>query len=291
MSEELWTSPLTGYRRRGTRVREMRALFGATVTAEALLEPLQACRADAHAQTSKAELCTRAFDVAGVREHRDGPLLGIVARDDLEEGHTRTYVKEITTRDVVSEATPLGELFVALADREYVLVMVQRSVAGIITRADLNKPPVRVYLFGLVSLIEMHLAYWVRTLYPDDAWRAHLSESRIQKAEALLAERAARNEATPLLACLQFCDKREILIKHEPWRLDCDLGSKARAKEWLEDVESLRNTLAHSQPSLAGRSGWSPVITLVQSIEGMLERSDSLLEQRAVDGAVLGPML
>jgi hypothetical protein len=291
MSEELWTSTLTGYRRRGTRLREMRALFGAAVTAEAILEPLQACRADADAQSSKAELRTRDFDVAGVRERRDGPLLGIVTREDLGEGSTRAYVKEITTRLVVSEATPLGELFVGLAESEYVLVMVHRSISGIITRADLNKPPVRVYLFGLVSLLEMHLAYWVRTMYAGDAWRPHLSVSRIEKAEALLAERAARNEATHVLACLQFCDKRAILISSEEWRRDCGLTSKAEAETWLKDVETLRNTLAHSQPSIAGRAGWNPVIKLVQSIENMLERSDLLLEQRAAEGAVLGPML
>ena len=291
MSEELWTSTLTGYRRRGTRLREMRALFGATVTAEAILEPLQACRADAHAQSSKAELRTRDFDVAGVRERRDGPLLGMVTREDLGEGSTRAYVKEIATRQVVSEATPLGELFAALAESEYVLVMVHRSISGIIARADLNKPPVRVYLFGLVSLLEMHLSYWVRTIYPREAWRPHLSAPRINKAEALLAERAARNEATHILACLQFCDKREILISSVAWRRDCGLGGKSQAEKWLKNVEELRNTLAHSQPSIAGRAGWGPVIQLVQSIENILERSDALLEQRAVEGAVIGPML
>ena len=197
----------------------------------------------------------------------------------------------IATRQVVSEATPLGELLVALAESEYVLVMVHRSIDGIISRADLNKPPVRVYLFGLVSLLEMHLSYWVRTLFPGDAWRPHLSAARIRKAEALLAERAARNEATHILACLQFCDKRDILVSSEEWRRSCGLESESTAETWLKDIEELRNTLAHSQPSIAGRAGWNPVIKLVQSIESMLERSDELLEQRAAEGAVLGPML
>lgn len=42
---------------------------------------------------------------------------------------------------------------------------------GIVTFADLNKPPVRVYLFGLVSLLEVHLRFWIRTAYSDGSWK------------------------------------------------------------------------------------------------------------------------
>lgn len=43
MGYELWTSPITGYRRKGTRFSELRAVIGAGVQARSIFEPLQCC--------------------------------------------------------------------------------------------------------------------------------------------------------------------------------------------------------------------------------------------------------
>jgi hypothetical protein len=51
MGFQLWTSPVTGYRRAGTRLRELRHLFEDGITARAILEPLQCCHAGADALT------------------------------------------------------------------------------------------------------------------------------------------------------------------------------------------------------------------------------------------------
>jgi len=61
----------------------------------------------------------------------------------------------------------LREVIRVLSDHEHVFVVVRRGVSGIVTRADLRKPPVRLLLFGLVSLLEMHLSYWTRELFPN----------------------------------------------------------------------------------------------------------------------------
>jgi hypothetical protein len=49
MGYQLWTSPTTGYRRKGTRLADLRALLGDGITVTAVLEPLQSCPADADA--------------------------------------------------------------------------------------------------------------------------------------------------------------------------------------------------------------------------------------------------
>ena len=75
MGYELWTSPITGYRRRGTRLAELRALLASGITAHAILEPLRWCPADAPSADIQSALRQKGFDVAGVLQDERGLLL------------------------------------------------------------------------------------------------------------------------------------------------------------------------------------------------------------------------
>ena len=68
MGDELWTPPVTGYRRIGTRVSEIRALFETGITVRSICEPLRACFANANATEMAKLLHDRGFDVAGVKD-------------------------------------------------------------------------------------------------------------------------------------------------------------------------------------------------------------------------------
>jgi hypothetical protein len=68
-----------------------------------------------------------------------------------------------------------------LSEIERVYVVLRRGVSGIITRADLRKPPVRLLIFGLVSLLDMHLSYWTGELFPKDSWREQITKARQTK--------------------------------------------------------------------------------------------------------------
>ena len=71
MGYQLWTSPITGYRRRGTRLAELHAVLGSQITARVIFEPLQSCPANAPAWEMFRALGQRDFDVAGVSGKRD----------------------------------------------------------------------------------------------------------------------------------------------------------------------------------------------------------------------------
>jgi hypothetical protein len=93
---------------------------------------------------------------------------------------------------VASEA-PLRDTVIALGERPRVFVTSLGAVGGIITRADLQKPPVRMWLFGLITLVEQALGMLIRARYPDGSWAERLSPSRLQRAERFQAERELRN--------------------------------------------------------------------------------------------------
>ncbi len=145
-----------------------------------------------------------------------------------------------------SDATPLPSVLTVLKKRAHIFVLVGTEVRGIITRADFNKPPVRVYLFGLLSLLEMHLGFWIRVVY-QDSWQTVLPAKRLVAAKKRQADRQrGRWQNVSLMECLQFCDKRDLVLARQDLCEKLRLGSKTKASNQLRCAEDLRNLLAHS---------------------------------------------
>lgn len=285
MGHQLWTSPVTGYRRKGTRLAELRSLLGAGITARAILEPLQSSPADASAEEMAQILRKRDFDLAGVQTVRHGPVVGFVTRESLRGGVVTDHVRSITAEHLISDATPLANLLSVLRAREYAFVLVGPEVRGIVTRADLSKPPVRVYLFGLISLLEMHLGFWVRVAYGDESWQEKLKQERMDAAKKRRADRHKRHQDVSLLECLQFCDKRDLLLARDELRGRLGLESKKQAGSRLKRAEDLRNRLAHSEQDLVQGSSWQELIDLVEWMEALVHRSDEAVEQEGASSA------
>ncbi|WP_155759979.1 hypothetical protein [Vibrio natriegens] len=101
---------------------------------------------------------------------------------DLKDGVIEQYRLDINIDLVISDSTPLASLLNVLQSNDFLFVNHGAKVIGIITKADLNKPPVRVYVFGMLSLFEMHLNSWIRHYYPESSWQPEIKEKRLNKA-------------------------------------------------------------------------------------------------------------
>ncbi|MFU8858729.1 MAG: CBS domain-containing protein, partial [Deferrisomatales bacterium] len=241
MGYQLWKSAATGYRRRGTRVGDLRALFEDRIAVDTIYEPIESCLGTDSAETVREHLRERDFDVAGVQDRREAPVIGYVRREELGPGRVEHFLHRLTPQDLISEATPLADLLAVLRERDHVFVLRRSDVSGIVTRADLNKPPVRIFLFGLISLFEMHVGYWCQQFYASDAWQEKLSKGRLAHAWKLRQLRAERNQDTGLFDCLQFLDKCELLLRHPDLCRRLQLASKSKSRSVFTAAESLRN--------------------------------------------------
>src|SRR5882672_5557890 len=137
MGHQLWTSPITGYRRRGTRLAELRSLLGSGITAHAILEPLQSCPADAPAAEMSGILAHRDFDVAGVQSEKGAAVIGFVAREDLRSGTVKDHMQPMTALWLMSDSTPLPSVLAALRKQPRSFVLIGPDVRGIVSRTDL----------------------------------------------------------------------------------------------------------------------------------------------------------
>lgn len=264
----------TGSRARGTRLHELWDLYEGGISAKAIFEDLECRRPEDSATEIAAYMDEQSFDVMGVQPEGRAPV-GFVRREKLNSGRCGDHLERFVSRNLIADSTPLVNVLSTLKDRSYVFVLSREEVSGIVTRADLQKPPVRMYLFGLVTLLEMHMGALIRRFYQGETWMSELGESRVEYAREFQEKRRKRNEELSLLDCLQFCDKRDLIIEHERTREVLGISSKTQGQKLLRSAEKLRDNLSHAQ-KLAEGSGWTDTIELVVQVEDLIQRSEEV---------------
>jgi hypothetical protein len=121
----------------------------------------------------------------------------------------------------------------------------------------------------------MHFLRIIKDCYPGDSWQELLTDSRVQSAMNLLNMRQARNEAISLADCLQFCDKKTIILRSPQILERIRFESQEACEHLLNSAEGLRDKLAHGQDLVLG-SSWPEIIDLSWKIEALLERCEGI---------------
>lgn len=277
MGFQLWYSKQTGIRRKGTSFSELQDIFIENITTKYIYEPLACCQVTDNTFEVQETLKQRDFDTLGVVDET-GLKIGYIQREKLGTNSIENYIQKFELEIIISDSTPLSELFQILLDKEFVYILSKDSVEGIVTRADINKPIVRIYLFGLISLFELHLNFWITTNYPAESWIDNVKSVRIEMAEKIFIERKGNNSQLTLLECIQICDKRELLKDTENFIQEFDYGKKEFEK-LLKDVEKIRNELAHSQNSIIANLKWSDFVSSIKMVKEFLIKSEGKIEE------------
>jgi len=259
-------------------LESLRRVFAEGFTARDIAEPLVSFDASAAASEVAGLMDRRNFDVVGVRQ--EGIVVGYVERGDLCGPNCGAKVRPIDQATTLSETAPLADAVLGLANAPRLFIRVLGTVGGILTMSDLQKPPVRMWVFGMISLMEMRSTRLIELKCPEESWRQYLSENRLQKAEALLEERRRRNQNLELIDCLQFSDKGQILARHEEIRRMTRMQSRRQAEQTIKMLESLRNNLAHSQDIIS--CDWETIVGLCREMERVVHGTDEV--QQALGG-------
>jgi hypothetical protein len=255
-------------------VENLRRVFTEGFAARNIAEPLVSFDA-ATATSEVVELMKcRNFDVVGIR--KDGIVVGYVERNDLCGVTCGEHIRAIDAP--MSDAASLTDVVLGLAELPRLFVQVLGAVGGIITMSDLQKPPVRMWVFGMVTLMEMRATRLIELKCQGDSWKQYLSESRLQKAEALLEERKRRNQNLDLIDCLQISDKGQIIARNEELRRLTRMQSRRQTEQSIKMLESLRNNLAHSQDIIS--CDWETIVGLCKDMERVIRGTEEV--QRAL---------
>ena len=253
--------------------QSLRSLYDQNITVNSIAEMLDTCSLHEDASIIKNMMIMKDYDVLGVEDN--GIVIGYVTRNELGEGTCQTYYRSFSPTELVSESTSLLHTLFIFKEIERIFILEGNRVTKVATLADLQKPPIRMLLFGLISLLEMHLYRIINDYFPNDAWKKHLNPKRIQFAEDLFFQRKARNEAIQLSDCLQICDKRDIVLNEDHLRELLGIETKTKGKHFFKRLEELRNNLAHSQ-NINTENSWNEMFSLIEQTEKLLEECEKI---------------
>ena len=252
-------------------IEDLREIFEKGIKARHITEPFCSFDESAIAQDVKKFLDTKNFDVIGVRTN--GIINGYACRRDLTEGKLSKYFKEFDPRELLPDTTSILEVLEVIIEFNHIFVLSFGRVAGIITRGDLQKVPIRMWLFSLISLIEMQMLRIIRERFPENSWDKLISTGRKEKVEELFMKRKKKNEEIDLLDCLEFCDKYTIISQTEDIleKLQYDKNDFCTL---LKNLRKLRDNLAHVQDIIT--ANWPSIIILSKTAEEFLKSCETI---------------
>jgi len=201
-------------------------------------------------------------DVASIRIN--GRVQGFVKQQGLKGEVCGDSMRHYTVDQVIRGTASLSDVIHVLTRHDYCFVDIFGEVTAVITREDINKPQVRMWLFGIVTMIETALTKLIERVFPEESWRDVLSAGRLQKTEDIWRERKRRNLHCKLIDCLQLSDKAGILISDKDMLKQMGFETGKQAKKVIKELESLRNHLAHSQDIVS--HDWAQIARLVNRL-------------------------
>lgn len=134
--------------------------FVRSIVARDIAEPLPSFDATTPASDVRRVMLEQRYLVAGVR--CDGLVTGYVVPEKLAEGTCGEAMHDFATATVLADSAFLLDVVRALDPVSWVFVTTMGTVAGVITRRDLQDPPVRMWLFGLITVLEMRFLTLIR---------------------------------------------------------------------------------------------------------------------------------
>lgn len=253
----------------------LRALFERSFCLRDIAESLYSLDGDWAARDGQAKLQSRYFDVAGVVV--DGEVRGYVLTDELKDGTVRDHLHPFVNGDVLPDLEPIRKALEILGTKGWLMVSFLDNPSAILTRGDLQKAPFRVWLFGLINLLEMQLLHHLRTHHGHLAVEEILNPEQLAQVKEIWCRRKAKNEETDLCECLYLKDKFRLFKRF--FEIPKDLFPSSRSfGSFCNRVQDLRNNLAHANPLPPGE--WEVTAETVAKVEeflAILDRNPSPL--------------
>lgn len=213
------------------------------------------------AETIRKVMQDRQLEFAGIRTA--GIVAAWVASEDLCDDRRPLPFRPFDDLHLIADTASLNAVVEALNGATCLFVRCLGQVAGIIRRCDVQKPAMRMWLFGLVTITELRVTRLIDECCPDGAWRDYLSTGRLRKAHEIQEMRFRRGQKPSLLDCLQFADKGQIVARDEKLRALTPFSSRREVEDFVSSLQSLRDNLAHSQ-EIAG--DWETIRNLAANL-------------------------
>ncbi|MGE7119421.1 hypothetical protein ACQKIC_04355 [Peribacillus sp. NPDC046944] len=259
------------YKNNNSSYHSLKNLYEENITVRSIAQEFEFCGKDESAIDIKNVMEEKHFDTLAVKDQ--GEIVGYIDRHELGEGNISDYMKLFSPRELVSDSTPLIQLLGIFKKKTRVFVLENNSIKKLITHADLQKPPIRMLIFGYITLLEMRLSDIIMHRFGGESWYPMISEDRLHKASELYERRMEKNEEINLIECLQISDKFDIIHKDKELRTFFQIPSKSKGKKDANAIRKLRDKISHAN-ELGMDMSWIEIIEVVEICGRLLEISE-----------------
>jgi PAS domain S-box-containing protein len=244
-------------------------VFAHSSTAQDIAEPLISFDFKCATSELLEGMMAAGVKVAGLQ--KDGLLWGFAEASGLREGNPEASRRKFRSSQVVLAGSSIIDVIDVLTRHDWCFVAQFGTVVGAISRDDLHKPSVRMWLFGIITMAEIEFTERIRRKWPGESWSKLLSPQRMEKSRQMFAERQRSGRECQLLDCLQLSDKLEIIVADPLELAALGIPSINAGRRISKQIEHLRNHLAHAQDFV--REDWPQIIRFARRVRQMLDES------------------
>jgi len=255
------------------RLNDIVAVLDHGITAKSIASPISSSAPQSDRKVREVRDYMKKWGFDRVAIARSATIIGYVDTEHLKSYktddpigvHARPFEPEL----LVSDGTPLPVVLRRMQDQPAVFVVGSDGVDGIITHADLEKQCMRIYLFGLVSLLEQELCTIMHELSQQEVLAAIDSDSARVRFESDLSQKKAAGEDLAPVYYTTLGTKRNLVLGHDKyWKL---MGpTRPVVAEKLGNVVKLRNALDHVNLLSGSISSWSSLCATVDNITDII---------------------
>jgi hypothetical protein len=208
---------------------------------------------------------SHAFQAADIAEPLPSPSAKSATATELP-ARVGDALHSVRPTQLVPLDASLADVVTALTRHDHCFATAAGEVRGYISREQMQGPVTRMWLFGIVTSVELVVTERIRAAGDTLAWTPLLTLARLEKAKALQQARAQLGRPVPLLDCLQLSDKIRIgLALDDVPRPLLRGASKAESQRLARDLEDLRNSLAHAQDIVT--HDWAQIARLAKRLD------------------------
>lgn len=251
--------------------RDLRNLFERGISVRDIAEPLASFDKMTPIESVVEFMNSKRFDIVGVREN--GNIVGYAKIEDLRFGSLGDYTLLFQEQDTIQDHDSIFRALNHLQTKPWGIVNILNHFGGIVTRGDLQKQPVRMWLFGIISILDMQLTKIIDIEFNADKWISLISESRQESAKKVFNSRKSYGLDISLIECIQICDKSTIIQKSENLSKMLGLVSRSKTEDIFKSIQNLRDSLAHSNQLVS--ESWPEYVSCAKIIEELLEKLES----------------
>lgn len=174
---------------------------------------------------------------------KNNKIVGYIEIKEIQDGKCGNHIKPFSTEELVSDSTPLLEVLRKFNEKnlERLFIINKTEVSYIVTKSDLQKIPVRMFIFSLLSFLEMKMIEIIDKKYPNDKWMKFLEKSEKRKIEKSYKKKKSKNENLKKINCAYFSQLTKIMKK-----IKLKYGYNLN-EIFDESLNEIRNNIAHSQ--------------------------------------------